>query len=511
MRSRSRRTLGSTKTRPSTTWSRTRRVLLYPHDYIAEAARRGITYGTSATAFSPYVNISRVQLITMATRAARTMKPDALKDPPAGYTGSLPGFDSPDHTANLRLAEYSGLLAGLVGYGPGWDPWHDASRAEAAQVMWNLYGVVGGPRPALLAVDDFSDPASGWTDKLLTNSSVGYFEGRYAITLLKPGVSTWSARDIMLSDATIEIDASPIPGQAKTEYGLKIRLQGNGDCYQLTVGSDGSVGLWRVMGQARLALIPKQAFAAVKKEGTNHLTVTFKGDRISRLGQQFPAGRGDRHRLPHRALRSARVVVSGRRRSDRVLRQLPDLDHAARVMTETKLTPARRSPGYLRADRRTHILLAQLMWTIVGSMLLALGVWWVVNGWGPHGFLYTIPFLVLGVMKGLFILDRTARRTADRIEERGDDQIRLQLLFPANLAGRAGLHAVRAGAAPSADPPARPGPGLYHGGSGPTPGQSRHVAVVVGVPPLRRRCLGSGDPSRKWRTDPPTTCPASAG
>jgi hypothetical protein len=256
-------------------------LMLYPHDYIAEAARRGITYGTSATAFSPYVNISRVQLITMATRAARTMKPDALKDPPAGYIGSLPGFDSPDHTANLRLAEYSGLLAGLVGYGPGWDPWHDASRAEAAQVMWNLYSVVGGPRPTLLAVDDFSDPASGWTDKLLTNSSVGYFEGRYAITLLKPGVSTWSARDIMLSDATIEIDASPIPGQAKTEYGLKIRLQGNGDCYQLTVGSDGSVGLWRVMGQARLALIPKQAFAAVKKEGANHLTVTFKGDRIS--------------------------------------------------------------------------------------------------------------------------------------------------------------------------------------------------------------------------------------
>jgi S-layer homology domain len=254
---------------------------LYPHDYIAEAARRGITYGTSATTFSPYVNISRVQLITMAVRAARTMKPSALKDPPTGYTGSLPGFVSPDHAANLRLAEYSGLLAGLSDYGPGWKPWGDASRAEAAQVMWNVYRVTGGPRPALLAVDDFSDPASGWSDTQLTNSRVGYSEGRYAITLLKPGVSTWSARDIMLSDATLEIDASPAPGQGKTEYGVKIRLQGNGDCYQLTLGSNGSAGLWRVMGQARLALIPKQAFAAVKKEGTNHLTITFQGDRIS--------------------------------------------------------------------------------------------------------------------------------------------------------------------------------------------------------------------------------------
>ena len=256
-------------------------VILYPHDYIAEAARRGITYGTSATAFSPYVNISRVQLITMAMRAARTMKPNALKDPPIGYTGSLPGFDSPDHAANLRLAEYSGLLTGLTGYGPGWDPWLDASRAEAAQVMWNVYRVAGGPRPALLSVDDFSDPASGWKDTTLTNSTVGYAQGRYAITLLKPGVSTWSARDILLSDATIEIDASPVPGQGKTEYGIKLRLQGNGDCYQLTLGSDGSAGLWTVSGQARLALIPKQAFAAVKTGGTNHLTITFQGDHIS--------------------------------------------------------------------------------------------------------------------------------------------------------------------------------------------------------------------------------------
>jgi hypothetical protein len=84
--------------------------------------------------------------------------------------------------------------------------------------------------------------------------------------------------------------------------------------------------------------------------------------------------------------------------------------------------PRRQAPVYLRADRRTHIMLAQLVWTIIGSILLGLGVWWVVHGWGPHGLLYTIPFLVLGVMKGLFILDRTARRTADRIEERGDDR-----------------------------------------------------------------------------------------
>lgn len=254
---------------------------LYPHDYVAEAAHRGITYGTGPTKFSPYVNISRAQLITMAARAARVMKPRALTDPPAGYAGSLPGFVSPDHAANLRLAEYSGLLAGLAGFGPGWNPWHDASRGEAAQIMWNLYRVTGGPSPGLLYVDDFSNPASGWSDTLLANSSVGYFEGRYAITLLKPGVSTWSARDMLLSDATTEIDATPAPGQGETEYGMKFRLQGSGNCYQLTLGSDGSAGLWKVIGEGREALIPEKAFPAVKKTGTNHLTITLHGDMLT--------------------------------------------------------------------------------------------------------------------------------------------------------------------------------------------------------------------------------------
>ena len=45
-------------------------------------------------------------------------------------------FD-PTHAANMRIAEYNGLLAGLSGYQPGWDPWAKASRAETAQILWN--------------------------------------------------------------------------------------------------------------------------------------------------------------------------------------------------------------------------------------------------------------------------------------------------------------------------------------------------------------------------------------
>jgi len=43
----------------------------------------------------------------------------------------------PEHGANLRTAEYNGLLAGLAGFGPSWDPWAVCSRGEAAQILCN--------------------------------------------------------------------------------------------------------------------------------------------------------------------------------------------------------------------------------------------------------------------------------------------------------------------------------------------------------------------------------------
>ncbi len=113
----------------------------------------------------------------------------------------------------------------------------------------------------------------------------------------------------------------------------------------------------------------------------------------------------------------------------RTTETLPAGSHGTDETTPTGTDPSpedsrpSRIPAFLHVGRRTHILLAQLMWTLIGSALLALGVWWVVNSsWGVQGLYYALPFLVLGMAKGLFILDRTARRTAERIDERGDDR-----------------------------------------------------------------------------------------
>ncbi len=73
-----------------------------------------------------------------------------------------------------------------------------------------------------------------------------------------------------------------------------------------------------------------------------------------------------------------------------------------------------------RATARTQLLLAEMMWTIVGTMLLSLGLVWIVRRYHGPGWAYAAPFLVLGLLKARFILDRVARRTVVRIRTRGD-------------------------------------------------------------------------------------------
>jgi hypothetical protein len=110
---------------------------LYPHEYVAAVAAAEITKGTTSTTFTPYKDISRAQVVTMAYRAAKKLAPGALESPPAGYTGTLGNFSS-DHAEAMRVLEYSGLLAGVRGFGPGWDPWAPAPRGEVAAILWAL-------------------------------------------------------------------------------------------------------------------------------------------------------------------------------------------------------------------------------------------------------------------------------------------------------------------------------------------------------------------------------------
>ena len=104
---------------------------LYPYHYVAVAYQRGITEGTTPGHFSPYVSLTRAQMITMVTRAAQ------LQEPPVQYVPPFPNF-SAVHYLFARRAAAAGLLDGLQGMGPGYDFLAPASRGEACALLAEL-------------------------------------------------------------------------------------------------------------------------------------------------------------------------------------------------------------------------------------------------------------------------------------------------------------------------------------------------------------------------------------
>ncbi len=73
------------------------------------------------------------------------------------------------------------------------------------------------------------------------------------------------------------------------------------------------------------------------------------------------------------------------------------------------------------APASAHLLLAGIMWTVVGALLGFFGGLWVVEAWpGPAGRAGIAVAAAVGWAKSVWVLDRSAARIAARIVERGD-------------------------------------------------------------------------------------------
>ncbi len=132
---------------------------LYPDNYIAVCAAKGITTGKTATTFDPGGNITRYQMISMTVRMAMNLNPGLLQAPAPGYTGSAGWGANPTHGANALLAESNGLLDGLAL--SSLDPNGNMTRGEVAQVLHNLLAKLSPPSTGWEDQDGVSAPGSG--------------------------------------------------------------------------------------------------------------------------------------------------------------------------------------------------------------------------------------------------------------------------------------------------------------------------------------------------------------
>jgi hypothetical protein len=83
-------------------------------------------------------------------------------------------------------------------------------------------------------------------------------------------------------------------------------------------------------------------------------------------------------------------------------------------------TPAGAKRFELVAGPHAQLLMAELIWSLVGGGLLTLGLYWILHHFGPRGIEFAAPALAVGVAKSLLVLDGVARKALVRIEARGE-------------------------------------------------------------------------------------------
>ena len=110
---------------------------LYPDNYIAVAAARGITVGLHPGLFAPWNDISSAQLITMVARAAEFGDLACLvyaSDSPTSRTHTTRGPAEPPTPV---------CSAAYKVWAPVYDFWAPATRGEVCVLLYNLVESIG--------------------------------------------------------------------------------------------------------------------------------------------------------------------------------------------------------------------------------------------------------------------------------------------------------------------------------------------------------------------------------
>jgi N-acetylneuraminic acid mutarotase len=141
---------------------------LFPDNFIAVCAAKGITNGTSPTTFNPSGKITRYQVVSMVVRMADNLQSGLLAPPPAIWSGNVAWTGDPVHGANAARAEYNVLLGGLDL--AALSPTGAMSRGEVALVLHNLVAKIA-PEPTTTTSGATTSTTTPVTSSSTTTSS----------------------------------------------------------------------------------------------------------------------------------------------------------------------------------------------------------------------------------------------------------------------------------------------------------------------------------------------------
>jgi hypothetical protein len=72
------------------------------------------------------------------------------------------------------------------------------------------------------------------------------------------------------------------------------------------------------------------------------------------------------------------------------------------------------------ASSKTQLLIAAMLWSLVGFVLLGFGLKWLFASESDWIWVLLLATILVGAAKGLFILRKSANRSIARIQKRGD-------------------------------------------------------------------------------------------
>jgi uncharacterized protein YraI len=138
------------------------------------------------------------------------------------------------------------------------------------------------PKPGILLEDDFSDPASGWSER--DNGDKWWYENGEFHGLVKGAYYlAWQGYPgKVFSDFTLEADARKVEGPNGAGYGLAFRIAGWNNVYIFNITGDGNYTLFKIVDGRRSDLIGWTSAADIIHRGnsTNHLLVVCQGSHI---------------------------------------------------------------------------------------------------------------------------------------------------------------------------------------------------------------------------------------
>lgn len=123
----------------------------------------------------------------------------------------------------------------------------------------------------ILYQDDFSNPKSGWDRASQGGNSTDYANGKYRITIATPQQDIWAnPYQYFDQDIVVEVDASQNPSTIKADYGILCGYTDLNNFYALTIGTSGSVEIFRYKQGQRITLYSAESLSGIDPK-SNHL------------------------------------------------------------------------------------------------------------------------------------------------------------------------------------------------------------------------------------------------